>query len=65
MNRASDVEKASSSSEKQEKLEVFTDARFVRDQEEGVEQAYLVKSELVNACLQKEYVLGLFIQYIH
>jgi len=66
-SRVSDVEKASTASSKgKNEIDVITDARFVREKDEGVEEAYLVKSELVNACLQKEigfgkYQLGLFL----
>jgi hypothetical protein len=47
-SRSSDVEKVSTTSKDKDQhgLDISTDARFVREDEEGVEQAYLVKSEL-------------------
>jgi hypothetical protein len=42
----SDLERSSTDKEKQLTFDISTDARFVRDKEEGVEQAYVVKSGL-------------------
>ena len=45
-SRDSVVEKGSTASKEKNDLDISTDARFVREVDEGVEQAYLVKSEL-------------------